>query len=86
LDRDGCEKHKRGENTVVGKKEGTKYKKKGINEENKVEKERIINCRISLRTKFTLHSSFTIDINSTKKGKRNPSTAMADTPHRQQLE
>ena len=28
----------------------------------------------------------TIDINLTKKGKRNPSTAMADTPHRQQLE
>jgi len=29
-----CEKHKRGENTVVEKKEGTKYK-------NKVEEERI---------------------------------------------
>ena len=42
-----------------------------------------LRARISLRT---LHSSFTIDINSTKKGKRNPSTAIADTPHRQQLE
>jgi len=36
-----CEKHKRGENTVVEKKEGTKYKKKGINEDVKVEEERI---------------------------------------------
>ena len=29
-----CEKHKRGENTVVEKKEGTKYKNK-VEEENK---------------------------------------------------